>query len=347
MAFDPNMEDYLRLSLHYASSMAARNPYEAARAATTFATKYQTKRDSLEQTDADRAFWLVTRAADLIDYQLPFSEETEAAGIIEQAGNYLSEAIELDPECWDAHRMLSAAKQPSPNEYAHYLAEHAEEVRTSCLVRYGKLVIERDALKERSKRTGANQSKMAQDVEMLEMAMQLTLRPWLRWLAAQASIALICGRYSLSIAFAKEALSLDALDLADASFTLALAYAKLECAEELAALEASHPQTYGEAWFIFARLALAFKAGNLDAASAELQTLLETYPNAALPLGLQNDIPDGIYARILVEPGSEDELILAISEATVILQEGCDIHERGTLGSWIASHPLLEEAASK
>ena len=35
-------------------------------------------------------------------------------------------------------------------------------------------------------------------------------------------------------------------------------------------------------------------------------------------------------------PYSEDELILAVSEATVLLQEGDDKSGRGVLGSWIA-----------
>ena len=44
---------------------------------------------------------------------------------------------------------------------------------------------------------------------------------------------------------------------------------------------------------------------------------------------------------------SEDELILATSEATVLLQEGCDDHERGSLGSWLANLPEVIEAQER
>lgn len=352
---DANMEDYLRLSLHYAASMPATNPFEAARAATTFANKYQNARDSLEQTDADRAFWLVVRATELVDYRLPFSEDSEASSLVAQAHNLLTEAVELDQECWDAQRMLSAARQNGPIDYAHYLAEHAEEVKASCTARadaiatqgFGTSVsagISATSAASNPNHIGANQSKIALDSEMLEMARQLTMRPYLRWLAVQASIALICGRYTLSITYAKAALELDPADPADVSFTMALAYAKLEDAEALAELDRTHPQEHGAAWFGLARMAIAFKQGNMAAADEELKALLETYPTGALALSIQNDIPDGIFGRILVEPGSEDELILAISEATVILQEGFDIYERGSMGSWLASHPLVKGA---
>ncbi|MBQ1839823.1 MAG: hypothetical protein II128_00615, partial [Atopobiaceae bacterium] len=45
--------------------------------------------------------------------------------------------------------------------------------------------------------------------------------------------------------------------------------------------------------------------------------------------------PDGVFARLAVAPFSEDELILAISEGTVLLQEGRDDAGRGVLGTWI------------
>lgn len=345
MALDPHMEDYLRLSLHFASAMTARNPFEAARAATTFANQYQSARDSLEQTDADRAFWLVIKAVEIIDYQLPFSDEGDALSLIDQAGAYLSEALELDSMCWDARRMSAAAKSASPNDYVHYLVEHADEVRKSCEEACDKLRSANGAAPlNKDYKVGVNQSRVALDAEMLEVACHLAQRPYVRWLASMAAIQLVCGRYRLSIKAAQQALELDPDDNADVSFTLALAYAKLEDAEALEKLSANRPQEYGEAWFSLARMALAFKQGNKQGAQDELEFLLSTYPNAALTLSLQNDIPDGVYSRILVEPGSEDELILAVSEATVLLQEGCDIHERGTIGSWLAEQPAIKEA---
>ena len=50
----------------------------------------------------------------------------------------------------------------------------------------------------------------------------------------------------------------------------------------------------------------------------------------------QSELPDGAFARILVTPYSEDEMIVAISESTVLLQEGNDFEGRGVLGSWVS-----------
>lgn len=336
MAFDAHLEDYLRLSLHFAVSMNAHNPYEAARAANTFATTYQQARDSLEQTDADRAFWLVSRATDLVDYELPFSDEHSAPEFIGQVSKLLHEAIELDPECWDAQRMIAAGTMASPNDYAHYLAEHAAEVQESCENRCAEILnLDEEGICH-PRHIGANQSMIEQDTEMMALACQLNMRPLARWYAAQASVQLLCGRYHLSIEAAKKALDVDPHDLADVSFTLALAYAKLEDEKALTELKNNHPQTHGEPWFDLAYLALMFKQGNFEKAEETLDKLLATYGSAELALTLQNDIPDGVFSRVLVEPNSGDELVLAVSEATVIIQEGCDIHERGTLGSWIA-----------
>ena len=49
----------------------------------------------------------------------------------------------------------------------------------------------------------------------------------------------------------------------------------------------------------------------------------------------QRELPDGVFARLAVAPLSEDELILAVSEGTVLLQEGRDAQARGAFGSWV------------
>lgn len=323
MALDSHMEDYLRLSLHYAAQSTVTNPFEAAQAATVFANRYQKKRDSLEQTDADRAFGLVVKATELIDYQLPFMGD-EAGGVatIDEARALLEEAIELNAQCWDAQRMLSAASASSPSDYQHYLMANKDKVKQSCEQAAGNLI--------------------TTDPEMMELEQLLAMRPYVRWVAAAASIALVCGRYRLCVELCKEGLELEEGDPADLSFTLALAYAKLEDLDAFKELMENHPQQYGTAWFQLAAMALGFKDGDLDFASKMVDRILNTYPDSELVLALQNDIPDGVYARFLVEPGSQDELILAVSEATVLLQEGCDTHERGAMGSWLASHPRLE-----
>jgi hypothetical protein len=49
-----------------------------------------------------------------------------------------------------------------------------------------------------------------------------------------------------------------------------------------------------------------------------------------------SELPDGVFSRLAVPPFSEDELILAVSEATVLFQEGRDQEGRGSFGSWAA-----------
>ena len=68
--------------------------------------------------------------------------------------------------------------------------------------------------------------------------------------------------------------------------------------------------------------------------------LIELYPQAAVTLARQRELPDGVFSRLSVPPFSEDELILAVSEATVLTQEGRDSLGRGTLGSWLLQESL-------
>ena len=124
-------------------------------------------------------------------------------------------------------------------------------------------------------------------------------------------------------------------------FTLALAYAKLEDQTSLDALAKHYgaimpPRAADDAWMGIARLALAHKGHDMALARQLLERLATTYDGCASALISQTELPDGVFARLAVPPYSEDELILAISEATVLLQEGDDKSGRGVLGSWIA-----------
>ena len=83
----------------------------------------------------------------------------------------LREAAELDPTNWDAQRMLTALTANSNEEYVQYLVSKCDEVEHDL------------ALKIAS----------AQDPYECEAAGDLTRRPYLRWLAALASRALISG----------------------------------------------------------------------------------------------------------------------------------------------------------
>ena len=80
--------------------------------------------------------------------------------------------------------------------------------------------------------------------------------------------------------------------------------------------------------------------------------MIERYPEATLCCFVQKDLPEGEFSRLNVLPYSEDELIIAIAEATVLLQEGNDLIGRGVLGRWIADQvrardPKTVELAEK
>ncbi len=127
-------------------------------------------------------------------------------------------------------------------------------------------------------------------------------------------------------------------------FSAALAYAKLEDAAGLDAL-AQRSATLGvprrhegpDAWQLIARMSLAHSRHDMDDALRQLRALLAAYPHAAATLASQRELPDGVFCRLAVPPYSEDELIVAASEATVLFQEGRDSHGRGALGSWVAA----------
>lgn len=334
MALDPNLEDFQRLSLRYAATLDLGDPFDMARKATEFSRRFAQKRDSLPQTDEDRAFGLVCQAAHLIDYELPFATAISGPQIIREARKLLTEALELDPDCPDARRMIASADSKNPTAYHDWLAQDAPAVRAQC-------ERARDAALEAAAGAEGDYADMARATALLAM------RPYLRWVVAESSTSLICGRYRLAIAEGEEALAIEPGDPADVSHTLALAYAKLEDEEGYGRLLAAAEPTHGAAWYSLARIALLYKQERREEATREVKHLLDAYPNAGTTLGRQDDLPEGVYARICVEPMSEDELILATSEATVLLQEGCDAHERGSLGSWLANLPEVLEAQKR
>ena len=133
MAYDARWEDYQRLSLRFARSLDGSDPATALKAFATFGRRFAQNRDSLPQSDEDRAFHLVADATVLIDYSLPFAESDERAeDIIRRAAALLDEAISLDAHCHDALRMQSAARNPSFESYYDFLRDGADEVRARC-----------------------------------------------------------------------------------------------------------------------------------------------------------------------------------------------------------------------
>ena len=82
MAHDARKEDYQRLGLRFIRQLDREDSGIAMKAFAGFGQRFSTDRDSLPQTDSDRAFHLVSKAADLIDYQLPFADATHAGELV-------------------------------------------------------------------------------------------------------------------------------------------------------------------------------------------------------------------------------------------------------------------------
>ena len=330
MSFDPQREDYERLGLRYARSLDGSSPAGAAHAFASFGRRFAQDRDSLPQLDSDRAFHLVAQATRLIDYELPFASEDRAASLVDDGHRLLDEALSLDPTCFDAQRMKAAAQCGSFEGFLEFLGSQHDTVLATCKEQ-----------REEALRPAADPS----TAERTRLAADLAMRPYLRWVAAWAEQALICGRNRQAISIAQRALEEDPRDKADVRFTMALAYAKLEDRDGLDQLTQSNHaagrlRPADDPWTLLARLALAYKSLNMDEARRQLKALLSTFPHAAEALLRQIELPDGVFARLSVMPYSEDELILAISEGTVLLQEGFDPQGKGSLSSWIMQETM-------
>ena len=209
MAHNPQREDYQRLSLRFARELDQGDPVAATRAFASFGRRFAQDRDGLPQSDADRALHLVARAAEVVDYQLPFATDEQAPGLIQRGKDLLDEALSLDPDCHDAMRMRSSSLTPSIDERYRFLAERADDVRRSC---------------EQARDEAADQL----DGERRALAQSIAMRPYWRWMASLAEEALICGRNRVAVDAAEKLLASDPRDISDVRFTLAYALAKLE-----------------------------------------------------------------------------------------------------------------------
>lgn len=340
MAFDPIQEDCHRLIL--ASMRRTGTPLTDSAHIGRCMDTYQNEPAKLIASDRDRSFHLVARAAETIDYRIPFLEsDTEADRAAEEAENQLSEALELDRGNWDAQRMLAALDAATNDEYLDYLLAHRDEV-------------------ERDMRDGCSATDNPYD---REFSLDLARRPFLRWLAAISARALITGRYRMALDAAEESLAFAANDPADVRLTAMLALSKLECApSELKRFRQRHAVAFldlasaplrrrnhtaekaVDAWSALAAMNLAYRALDFDGATRQLRLLLRAYPLAAEVLYHQAELPEGIYARANAMPGSTDELVLAVSEATPLLQEGIGSPTSACFAAWIANHELVREA---
>lgn len=321
MAFDARREDYQRLGLRFARSLDGMDAEQAARAFATFGMRFAREHDTLPQTDSDRAFHLVAHAAQLIDYELPFVELDRANEIIEEGHRTLDEALALDSHCYDALRMLEASRGPSFEDFLSTLIQRVDEVRDWCDL-------------QRSEVTGDPSD------ERTRLALDLAQRPYLRWLATMCDQALICGHNLQALEFGRRALEVDPRDQAGVSLTMLYAYAKLEQADELEEfLRERREQGHGigerNAWLLIARMALAYKRYDMSTARKHLSTLIASYANADYALVRQIELYAGVFSRQVVIPQSEDEIILALSEAMPLLEEGADPRGKGSFSNWV------------
>lgn len=202
MAFDPIQEDCHRLVLE---ALRRDNiPLTDGPAVERLMEQFTRNPAPLIVHDRDRAGHLIAKVVEAVDYRIPFipddaqAEQEEAA-----AENMLREAAALDPANWDAQRMLTALTAESNEEYVQYLVSKCDEVEHDL------------ALKIAS----------AQDPYEREAAGDLTRRPYLRWLAALASRALISGRYRMSLDAANRSLDFAPNDPAGVRHTAMLAMA--------------------------------------------------------------------------------------------------------------------------
>ena len=177
-----------------------------------------------------------------------------------------------------------------------------------------------------------------------------------------ASRLFIAGQYRMALMCAEEGLRAYPLDMAGIRHTGMLALAKLEVApDELKRYRARHAAAYQlagksasrrtqpgghapDAWSLIAQMSLAYRSFDMAGATTALRTLMRVYPRSAQSLYFQAEFPDGVFSRVNVQPGSEDELVLALSEATPLLQEGMGTPDSASFALWIAEHDLVQRS---
>ena len=96
MAFDPIEEDCMRLTIAAAQRDHVR-PFENPLVLEHYIEAFRTEPAQLIHTDRQRSFHLTAKAAELIDYRIPFAAtEREAHEQADLGEHYLAEAVELD-----------------------------------------------------------------------------------------------------------------------------------------------------------------------------------------------------------------------------------------------------------
>ena len=322
MSMIPASEDFERLAVRWVSSPAAKNYPSLVAMVSAFPELYAKDRDALPQTDADRAFALAGRAAQIFDHQVVDAKTQEDADrSTVEATAMVDEALKLDPKCHDALRIRRNLQRPTRQEMLEFLQDNAETVLAEC--------------EAQARQAGVVPPEG-------HMGCSPYLKPYLRWLFDIANEQLGLGRYRASLEACDKALELDREDVAGLRQIAALDYVKLEDDEGLARLRAQYPDD-NNAWFELSELFLAYKRRDFEAAEAKLQDILRTYPAPGMTLAYQEELPAGLFSHLEYAEGSDDELFVAVSEAAVILDENCGDFA-SPLSSWIATHPDVEAA---
>ena len=147
-------------------------------------------------------------------------------------------------------------------------------------------------------------------------------------------------------------------DPAGVRHTAMLAMAKLEYpAEELKRFRSAHSVPYLantplrrrpkdaerdlDPWTLIALMSAAWRELDYEGAERYLRILARSCPHAAEALYFQTEFPDGVYARVNVGVGSTDELVLALSEATPVLQEGLGAPDNASFAAWVATNDIV------
>lgn len=321
---NPLVEDFERLAVRWASVPHTTREFPSTAAAiAAFPELYAKNRDALPQIDADRAFFLMARAEQILDRSVIVAQtEDEATALLKEASALVDEALKLDPACYDAVRMRRYLGRPARDEMVSFLAASADEVLEGC------------EAAARSNGLVAPPGKASLSVYM---------RPYLRWCFDWANEQLGCGRYGRSLEVCLHALDIDGIDYVGMRHIAAFDYVKLEDAEGLERLAGRFPTSDTDAWFLLSRCVMAYKQRRLDDAAAVLHRIVELFPRAGCTLAYQDELPAGVFGHLEFETGTEDELFVAVSEAAVILDENCGDY-MSPLSDWIARDPAVSAA---
>ena len=230
-------------------------------------------------------------------------------------------ALEIDPESLDAKLLLAIATPQPVDRRVRSMAEALAEAEAT------------------TEKPGSDEA-LARELGLPEGYSNLFCRPRLRVLAAISRWSLLAGQPRRAV---KNALKLLAAtkrehDPYGARFTLALAYARLE--DEAGFQELDRAWGHRDsAWSALARMLLLFKLDRMPAARRALSGYVSVYESGAFGLANPTLVEPYLPDRPRFEPGSLDEVVLAVHEAEPIIQDTPDFM------NWCNGQPGFLESA--